>query len=355
MPSVAPLPIHVPDVDPADGLCAMLEPLLGRSRGEAPGAFAHYHAAARDLFEPTDRKRAAVAVLPWNWEFATSDPTRRRRARSMIRDHAAAGLRTLIFHTHDSETPLRLRHTVVFRTSLVRGRHGRHEHAMPWLSAGFPELGLQPAAQRPYQRVPSVAFCGTLHREHYRTPTLYRRLFRRHRNQYPIAYPHPPGLRAIALDVLKATPGLDCRFIERDRFLGGAVRADGSIDPQVQAQTRADFVNNLLDADYALCVRGAGNFSIRFAEILAAGRIPLFIDSACVLPWPGRVDWREVLVSVDLGDLPRLGETLLREHRQSDPVEFAARQRRCREVWDQLISPLGFFSTLRDELAAGAL
>lgn len=354
MRGITPLPIHLPEYDPGGDLCAMVSPLVGPAGVPAAGGPERYSDRARDLFQLASRERAVIAVLPWNWDVAQADRIRLQRAHRFIRDNARAGLWTLVFHPHDSEAALTLPKTIILRTSIVRGRHGRHEHAMPWLVDGFKELGFQPAAPRLYHAVPSVGFCGALHVEHYRTPTLFRRLFRRHKNQYPLAYPHPPGLRAIALEALRATAGIECRFVERDKFMGGAVLPDGTVDTAIRTRTRAEFLDNLVHADYALCMRGAGNFSIRFSEALAAGRIPLFIDSSSVLPWPNRVDWSSVLVTVELDDLPRLGQKFLEQHRRLTAAEFLARQQRCSEFWDRFISPLGFFSTLRDELATNA-
>ena len=59
-------------------------------------------------------------------------------------------------------------------------------------------------------------------------------------------------------------------------------------------------------------------------------------------------------MTVELDDLPRLGQKFLEQHRRLTAAEFLARQQRCSEFWDRFISPLGFFSTLRDELATNA-
>ncbi len=102
-------------------------------------------------------------------------------------------------------------------------------------------------------------------------------------------------------------------------------------------------------------MRGAGNFSIRFSEALSVGRVPLFVDSACVLPWPNLIDWDAAMVRVDINDLPHLGTRLAVEHRRQGVEGFLRRQRLCGEIWRRFLSPAGFFKTLRDQLAAGKL
>jgi hypothetical protein len=344
-----PLAIHT-DASASDRPpCTMLQPLLGRPK-PAAGSISDYFRIAGSLYRLAPREEAEVAVLTWDWDTVLADAKLRRFARSFIRDNTAHGLRTIVFRPHDSEASVRDQRTIVFRTSIVKGRSGPHEQAMPWFTDGFPSRYRGRPPLRPYRPIPSVGFCGAIHRNEFRSPNLYRRIFRRHRNQYPIAYPHAPGLRAIAIDTLRDVEGIEHRFIERERFMGGAVRPDGTVDPEIARTTGEEFFENLLNTDYSLCMRGAGNFSIRFYQALSLGRIPLFIDTSCMLPWPDIIDWRGLCVWVDAGDMPALGSTLVREHARMGPEGFAERQRRCRDVWERHLSASGFFKTLRDWL-----
>lgn len=337
----SPLPIFTDDAAAQRQPCAMLAPLLNSRLSATNASWASADEASR-LFRLVPQAEATYAVLAWDWETARADPGLRRFALGFIRANAARGLATLVFHPDDSEAPVRLPDTLVFRTSIVRGRSRPHEHAFPWIIAGGP-----PAPTRPYRPTPSVGFCGATHRNEWRRPTLFRRLFRRHRNQYPLAYPRAPGLRALALDALRASRAIEAVIIERDRFMGGAVRPDGSVDPEIAVAVHREFVTNLFETDYALCMRGAGNFSIRFYEALAAGRVPLLIDTRCILPWPDLIDWDAVVVRIDASHLDELGERLLAAHEAMGPAGFAERQRLCREVWERHLSGPGCFRTLR--------
>jgi hypothetical protein len=113
--------------------------------------------------------------------------------------------------------------------------------------------------------------------------------------------------------------------------------ADGTPD-----KWRADFVNNLVDNDYALCVRGRGNFSFRLYEALSAGRVPVFVNTDCLLPCDDEVDWREVFVWVEESDLQSLPERILEFHERLSEAEFQERQRDCRQLWERYLSAHGF-------------
>ena len=73
---------------------------------------------------------------------------------------------------------------------------------------------------------------------------------------------------------------MDTNIVLRPSFYGGAAGGD----PDAQLQARTGYVENLVASDYVLCARGAGNFSYRLYETLSCGRIPVFVDTDCVLP-----------------------------------------------------------------------
>ena len=110
---------------------------------------------------------------------------------------------------------------------------------------------------------------------------------------------------------------------------------------------RGEFVANLLDCDYALCVRGMGNFSYRFYEALCCGRIPVIVDTDGVLPFDEEIDWRAYAVWVRPEDIEHIGERIAEFHAAISPDDaFQALQRRCRRLWEERLSPPGFFTQL---------
>ncbi len=59
---------------------------------------------------------------------------------------------------------------------------------------------------------------------------------------------------------------------------------------------RQEYVHSMMESDYILCARGAGNFSRRLYEALSCGRIPVFVDTDCVLPYQSEINWKEYFV-----------------------------------------------------------
>lgn len=47
---------------------------------------------------------------------------------------------------------------------------------------------------------------------------------------------------------------------------------------------------------------------------------------------------------MDQADLPRIAERVAAFHDALSPAEFEARQHECRRVWEEWLSPQGFFA-----------
>ena len=77
---------------------------------------------------------------------------------------------------------------------------------------------------------------------------------------------------------------------------------------------RKEFYRNIENTDYTLCVRGGGNFSARLYETLALGRIPIFINTDCTLPFNNEIDWKKHLVWVEYDEINDIETTIHQFH-----------------------------------------
>jgi hypothetical protein len=280
-----------------------------------------------------------VGVFPQNWESAGD------RAMELAEGFSAvcgdAGKRSVVFHGADSTDPLPV-DAVVFRTSLLRSQRRPNEHAMPAWSEDFlaGHLDGKPAL-RPKKARPVIGFCGnTMADRPQRTfGGRVRGLLagRKAGFKQGLAGEHP---RTRALRAVLRDRRLDSNFILRDGFWAGAIRDSASL-----ARARAEYVQNMLESEYVLCARGIGNFSYRLYEALCMARIPVFVDTDCVLPLEFDIDWRDHCVWVDADDIDRIGESVLEFHESLDEGDFQERQRACRRLWEAHLSPPGFFAS----------
>jgi hypothetical protein len=143
-------------------------------------------------------------------------------------------------------------------------------------------------------------------------------------------------LRSQAMSVLELSPDVDADFTS---VLRGYIGAGA----QKQARNRAIFLDCLRESQYSLCVRGRGNFSYRFYETLAMRRIPLLLDTNCVLPFDHELNWDDLVVRVDAEAVTDMARLLLEFHTGSTNTQLGDMQDRGAEVWQNYLDPPVFW------------
>ena len=296
------------------------------------GRFDRLAREGRGLVELVPLEDADVAVLAAPWEVVRDDEAVRERALQFIARAAAAGRKTIVFFNDDDDRPLELDGAIVFRTSLYRSRRRPYELALPAWSEDFLERYLQgtlPLREKLLR--PVVGFCGVAFEATSRLARPRRRVSAALRR--PV---RDPGVRAVALRRLRESPLVDANIVLRDSFWGGALSGDDS-HRQMQ-DARREYVQNMVDSDYVLCARGSGNFSYRLYETLSCGRIPVFVDTDCVLPLEDEIDWRALCVWVDARRVDRIARAVRSFHDGLSPEAFIELQRRARAAWEDFLS-----------------
>jgi hypothetical protein len=338
----------------------LLDPFLGFRRYDPEGNYAQiaapYFAHAAEIFEMAPSMETAdAALLAVDWMNLTGHDDARRRAWEFMQRAADAGKQCIVFFTTDA--PVRIawpENAVVFRIAVHRSWRGANEFIMPQWSKDYlrDELGGEQRI-RAKTDTPVVSFCG------YAPPLGMRWSSRRCKEALRLTA-HYAGLlrffptrsahaaRARALVALRGSRMVRTSFLIRDESafanLVGAFLPGGSVE--AAARQRREFVDNIIGGDYVLCSRGYANCSIRFTETLSLGRIPVLVDTDCVLPFGSGIDWNKFCVIVKERDLPRIGRRVREFHDALSPAQFEELQRACRRLWEEWISPLGFFQNM---------
>jgi hypothetical protein len=165
----------------------------------------------------------------------------------------------------------------------------------------------------------------------------------------PMLHGYPINLRSKALSVLEKHPGINTNFIIRDRFSAG-IQSQGQ-DRKMHHHTRKEFVDNILASIYTICVRGVGNFSKRFYETLACGRIPILISTDSKLPYEEFIDWSKHIVRVEHYELDKIAEEVIKFHSKFSNDELIALQAENRKLWIEMLSVKGYYSNLHKYLS----
>jgi len=146
------------------------------------------------------------------------------------------------------------------------------------------------------------------------------------------------------LNILKRSTEISCDFILRNRYRAG-VKTEAD-----KYKTSLEFFQNINDNPYTFCMRGCGNFSVRFYETLAMGRIPILIDTDCQLPFFENIDWNKHCLIVSEKEVKNLTQKLLNFHSNLTSEEFLALQKENRLLWEKYFTRETFFKELAKEL-----
>lgn len=239
-----------------------------------------------------------LVLLPF--KYGHSDAT------TYIEEAKSAGKKIMVIFNDDSSQELPLGdEAIVLRTSFYRSTKKKNEYAMVPFCADFYDSTIVKVKENQ----PTISFCGGI--------------------------THP--MRLNALQVLNDNFNIKCDFVIRNGFWAPGVSKDVAI---------REFNENIQNSLYGFCCRGAGNFSFRFGEVLSHARIPVLIDSDCVLPFEHKINWNEHAVIVHQNDIDNIGNILIDFHESKSPSEIMKIQEENRRVWKEYFTPLGFVKHL---------
>ena len=199
---------------------------------------------------------------------------------------------------------------------------------------------------RRFQETPTVGFCGqtdpSILVSFFKSIKRMYQNFNYYRNSngyYSDNVTPPTYMRKKILDIIQSSPIIESNFIRRNRYRGGKPKSKESLD-KLQRQ----FFENIEDSDYTICVRGTGNFSARLYETLAMGRIPIFINTDCILPFENVINWRNHVVWIEYDEVEQISDKIIKFHRSLSSMSFTKLQQDNRSLWEEYFKFSGFYN-----------
>ncbi|CAD5978408.1 exostosin domain-containing protein [Planktothrix agardhii] len=312
-----------------------------------------YLEIGENLFEMTPLEDADFAVMPDDWRTVVGQVWYEKcntKAYSLYKEFAAKAEQAkkplIVFFGGDrSDEAVKLpnKNMIIFRHSNYRSRAKTNNFSWPEFVEDLVEHYLDNnIVIRQKQPKPTVGFCGLI------KPANFKNIIKKYiYYAYMITqkgrwgYPPIQGhfLRDKIIKNFKKSSLVKTNFVIRENmvFLGKQ-----NLD-QMQ-KLRIEFVNNMIDSDYVLCCRGAGNYSNRIFETLCCGRIPILVDTDCVLPYDFAVDWKKYCVWIKENEIPQIAEKVAEFHNNISTQEFIILQQECRKFWKEWLSTEGFYS-----------
>lgn len=298
-------------------------------------AFKYYQEPVFKLCK--DPEEADFFLMPHNFLLVRS---KKDYLEEYMREARRHKKRVIIFYYSDNNDPVPFKEAIVFRTSKYKSALLPNEIIMP---AYAEDLKDQVEAQKlsflKKRDQPHVGFCGWagVQGVHRQALMLLKNLL------YLMAPYHQSGvlLRKRAMKTLKKSPQIQTDFIHRKT--SSSHKETISVSPE---KARHQFIQNILSNDFTLTMKGDGNYSIRFYEVLSLGRIPLFIDTDCPLPLENDINYNDFVYFTDYKNLSNLAEGLSKFYSELSEDDFQSMQKKARRAFEQYLRIDKFFEIM---------
>lgn len=330
-------------------LFPLLKPFLKGNEFSDAQRVEMYAISKSDVTFVENLEMAELAILPMSWNYYVSYK-KQDLAITFIKQANSLNLKVwmVLFGDYGIKIP-EFKNTLVFRANGYRSK-------LPQTHQGIPvfiedplkkQFGTKSVLLKEYHKNPTVGFCG-LASNHYGNAlkTLIKIAVKNILSHFNLSQKTPEALlaasylRSTCLKKLQQHPEIKDNFIIRKKYRAGA---------KTQAQRKqstAEFYNNMKNSDYILCVRGAGNFSVRLYETLAMGRIPIYIHTNGLLPLENTIKWKEHVVWVNYNEVDKIAEKVLAFHQNLNPKTFSELCKKNRMLWETKLQTGSFFKTI---------
>ncbi len=291
-------------------------------------------------------EEADVAILPmaWNYYIKTHQT---EKALAFVKKCQGLNKEVMVYNAGDFGVQVpHIENLCIFRQSGYKSRFSKNEQSLPaFISDPLKKYFKNDQVfQRQYTPKPIIGFCGQANASFFNAiQEKLRTILRNIKSFVGLSKAEPQKilstsyLRASVLKRLEASQEVKTNFILRKKY-----RAGVTTDKDVHKST-LEFYDNLKDSDYVVCIRGAGNFSVRFYETLAMGRIPVFINTDCSLPLNEVISWKKHVVWVEYNERHLIVQKVNEFHSALSSKCFTDLQHANRVLWNEKLTLGRFF------------
>lgn len=107
-----------------------------------------------------------------------------------------------------------------------------------------------------------------------------------------------------------------------------------------------EYRENIISSDFVLVVKGDGNYSNRFYEVLSLGRIPILIDTDTPLPLENEIDYSKFVLRVSWREIKNTPNIVSNFYKSLTSKEFKSMQQEARNIFEKKLNPVSFYRNL---------
>jgi hypothetical protein len=334
-------------------LFPLLKPFIKDEGFTDAARMATYGVSEKDfqITEHIDEADLVVLTMAWNYYVNTKHVA---LANNFIKECAIINKRVIAFNAGDFGVGIPyFKNLIILRPSGYLSKFTDNEYALPAFIVDPLKkyFNTTEIFEMPFIAKPVVGFCGQANpsllnagKEIISTGLRNLKSYMGFANNEVQQVLSTSFLRASVLKTLQNSEDVETNFILRKKYRAGVTTNKDA------HKSTLEFYNNLKDSQYVVCVRGAGNFSVRLYETLAMGRIPVFVNTDCALPLDNLVDWKKHVVWVEYKERNKIASKVKEFHAVLSAEDFIDLQFANRTLWEEKLTLGGFFKILLDEI-----
>lgn len=330
-------------------LFPFLKPFIKRGTYTDEERQLHYDISERDYKCVSTIAEADIVILTMDWNYYVENG-KTNLADSLVKECEQASKPLFIIINGDYGYPIPdYANSLVLRLNGEKSKFSKNHLGVPAFIGDPLKIYYNTSNLflRAYRQYPTIGFCGQAINSKIQYITdIGKAIIKKGFHEIGVYSKLPQKIQSTTYNRYRYMRRIsDCKklrtnFIFRDKHVGGINKKSGN------PVLIKEFYDNIRDSDYTVCYRGAGNFSIRFFETLAMGRIPIFIDSDCFLPLEDKINWKEHCVWINEKEIDQINNKIIEFHNSLGEEAFKELQFTNRQLWEDKLRFGGFFKAL---------
>lgn len=234
-------------------------------------------------------------VVSSNFDFGKSI---KKNIQNSLNKYINYDKKVIVFLVSDYNNELNIpKNVFLFRTALYKSIKKQNEFVLPYIWESFYD-DFEPLTKT---AKPIVGFCGNVKNN--------------------------SGRRESTMASIESDNLICSNFIKHIGFGGGKI------------ELVERFKKNILQSHFTISNRGLGNFSMRFYQVLALGRIPVLLDTDMAFPFNEIIDWNKYIITSKSEN--QLAEKIKHFWSVTTDRDLIAIQQNCKQLFDDYFSYAG--------------
>ncbi len=317
------------------------------------GRYDDFLTIGKTFLELTNIEECDACLLPIFYDVISNQTKFEEDIKGFIEEVEKTGKKILIFVGHDVlKINIPVKNAIIFNSAISKSKQTNNVYPWPHFFEDFLERYSDGKLElRSKSTKPVIGFCGyapplniKMGKEKIIAAAKLAANYMGLLQKYPDRISHSYRTRAII--GLQKTKNIIPNFRLKSNFAFGPNGMNTGNTAESNEDFRMKFVENIIESDYTLCVRGLGNNSVRFFETLCCGRIPIFVNTDSTLPFDHLIDWKKLCVWVEEKDIDKIADSVVEFHNNISENDFIDLQKKLREIWEEYLTPTGFFRRL---------